>query len=104
VAEVELFDEPAPTDDTSKLVRECETVVRTALAHQTELGIAGPPATVALSSDPVVAGWQLCSVVPAGPLDRQRLLEIAGHDERLRLLASLAAGAVELFARRLASG
>lgn len=95
---------PEADDVPTDVLRVCETRVRTALAHQTELGIPSPPATIELSADAVVAAWELCALVPAGPLDRQRLLSAASHRERLDLVASLAADAIDLFARRLSAG
>jgi ATP-dependent Lon protease len=86
------------------LWHDCESAVRSALAHQAELGMATFPATVVLPADRVAALWQLCAMVPAGPLDRQRLLEAAHHGDRLQLLRRIATDAVELLAWRLSAG
>lgn len=86
-------------------VADCQARVRRALALAAELDLRAElpvlaPATFALAAEPVVAAWQLCAVVPVGPVDRQRLLEAPG-ERRLELLADLADGAAELFAYRL---
>jgi Lon protease-like protein len=43
-----------------------------------------------LSDDPAVAAWELVALAPLGSLDKQRLLDVDDHAERLRLLAQLA--------------
>ena len=48
-----------------------------------------------LSSDPMLASYQLCSAAPVGELDRLRLLEVPGTAERLELLADLLGGVEE---------
>jgi Lon protease-like protein len=49
-----------------------------------------------LSDDPSEATWQLCSISPIGPLDRQRLLACAEVGDRLELLSTLLAEQHEL--------
>ncbi|MHB1855083.1 MAG: LON peptidase substrate-binding domain-containing protein [Acidimicrobiales bacterium] len=89
-----------------ELVRRAERLVRRALALAVELGVDNTeipvlaPAVFDLDPDPVVASWQLCSVVPVGPVDRQRLLEADGR-RRLELLVEMAEAAIDLFAWRL---
>ncbi len=43
---------------------------------------------LSLDGDPVEVGWQLCSLAPLGPFDRQALLEVADADERMALLVA----------------
>jgi Lon protease-like protein len=38
------------------------------------------------AEDPAIAAWQVCTVAPVGPFDRQRLIEADTVGERLRLL------------------
>jgi uncharacterized protein len=83
----------------SEALQTAEREVRRALALAGEL--AEVPVLPALSSDPEVAAWQLCAAIPVGPFDRQRLLATSGIDERLELLAELAADAASLLAFRL---
>ena len=83
---------------------EVERSVRRALALQAELDEPAPPATVALDDDPERAAWELASYAPLGPADKQRILEAATWDERLAMLAVMAADAAEMFAYRLSAG
>ncbi|HET7487356.1 MAG TPA: LON peptidase substrate-binding domain-containing protein [Acidimicrobiales bacterium] len=99
----ELPEEPFPEDGASAL-REAEGAVRRALALAGELGEAPAPATFALHPEPELASWQLAAVAPLGPVDQQRLLEAAGHAERLPLLTAMAADAAAGLAYRLSGG
>ncbi|MDQ1357648.1 MAG: hypothetical protein QOG44_2021, partial [Acidimicrobiaceae bacterium] len=56
---------------------------------------------VELSEDRAVAAWQLLAVAPIGSLDKQRLLGIDDHAERLRALQELAEEQAVLLAYRL---
>lgn len=64
----------------------CTTRLRRFLAVAAELGHRVPPATFEVSDDPSEGSHQLCALAPVGALDRQRLLECPGPDERLALL------------------
>ena len=77
---------------------------RRVLALQSELGAPGPPATLDLSDEPLIAVWQLASSSPMGPLDRQRLLTADGAVHRLRLLAEFLADAEEIIRARIEMG
>lgn len=79
-----------------------EQLVRRTLALTAELGEAAPPAGVTLADDPKVAAWQLIAIAPLGPFDKQKLLEVDDHLERLRLLASMAEEEQAVLAYRLA--
>ena len=59
------------------------------------------PATFELTDDPVKAAWQLVAIAPLGPLDKQRLLELDDHAERLEALAALAEEEATVLAYRL---
>ena len=83
------------------LLRSAEQLVRRTLALTAELGEAAPPATIALADDPKVAGWQLIAVAPLGPFDKQKLLEVDDHAERVRLLAAMAEEEQAVLAYRL---
>jgi Lon protease-like protein len=76
-----------------------EREVRRSLALAGEL--TEVPVLPPLAPDPLDAMWQLCAAIPVGPFDRQRLLAAGGVDERLALLAELAADAASLLAFRL---
>jgi Lon protease-like protein len=78
-----------------------ETQVRRTLAMLAELGQPADPATFELADDPVKAAWQLVAIAPLGPLDKQRLLELDDHGERLEALAALAEEEATVLAYRL---
>lgn len=97
--------EDVPTDGlppgAGALLAEAESAVRRALALAGELDEAPVPATVELAPDADVASWQLVAVAPVAAVDRQRLLEVDGPADRLRLLAALATDAGDVLAYRL---
>jgi Lon protease-like protein len=101
VALVDDLSEP-PWQDADQVQRvEAEAQVRRSLTLLTELGEPGPPATVELAEDPVVASWQLVAVAPLGSFDKQRLLETDEHGERMRMLAAMADEQATMLAYRL---
>lgn len=77
---------------------------RRVLALQSELGAPGPPATLDVSDDPSIAVWQLASLSPMGPLDRQRLLAADSAAHRLSLLAEFLVDAEEVIRARIEMG
>jgi len=77
---------------------------RRVLALQSELGAPGPPATLDVSDDLSIAVWQLASLSPMGPLDRQRLLTADSAAHRLSLLAKFLADAEEIIRARIEMG
>jgi hypothetical protein len=54
-----------------------------------------------VAPDPSRAAWELCAVVPLGPMDRQRLLEEREHAGRLAMLIELARDLSQVLAFRL---
>lgn len=88
-ASVEDWLDPEPTVDLS-LERELALAeVKSLLAsHAAEL--AGPPEEFPeIEADATLASYQLSTLAPLGPLDRQRLLAAADPGERLSLLIEL---------------
>jgi Lon protease-like protein len=105
VALVEDLDYPPAEPQNLDHLEHASRAVRRALALASELADRpGVPATVDLDEEPEVAGWQLCAIAPVGPVDHQRLLEIADVESRLRLLAEVATSAADLLAYRLRGG
>ncbi|HET9071316.1 MAG TPA: LON peptidase substrate-binding domain-containing protein [Acidimicrobiales bacterium] len=101
LAEVDELDEqPWDAGDAGLLVA-TERRVRRALALAAEAGEPGVPVTFELDDDPVEAAWQLTALTPVGAHDRQRLLELDAHADRLRLAAGLVEEVAQLLARRL---
>ena len=99
-ADVDELDDERWNPSNDELLRTAEREVRRAVALAGELGENAPQPE--LSTDPAAAAWQLCSAVPVGPLDRQKLLAARDTAERLALLAELASDVAALFAYRLA--
>ncbi|MDQ1399111.1 MAG: ATP-dependent Lon protease [Acidimicrobiaceae bacterium] len=99
--------DPDPASDQDAADRLAETfdgaerAVRRILALAAELGDEVAPASVELSEGRAVAAWQLLAVAPIGSLDKQRLLGIDDHAERLRALQELAEEQAVLLAYRL---
>ena len=94
----------ADADPDPDLLAAAEQAVRRALALNAELDEPGAPTNVKVDDEPLVAAWQLAAVAPLNPIDQQRLLEADDVDERLRLLAQLAADAADVLAYRLSAG
>jgi Lon protease-like protein len=101
VALVDDLSEPSWLDADQAHRIEAEAQVRRSLTLLAELGEAGPPATVELAEDPLVASWQLVAVAPLGSFDKQRLLETDQHGERMRMLAAMADEQATMLAYRL---
>ena len=80
------------------------TTWRRVLALQSELGAPGPPAAFEVSDDPSTAVWQLASLSPMGPLDRQQLLTAQNAVHRLDLLGNFLTDAEELIRARIEMG
>ncbi|MDP9074690.1 MAG: LON peptidase substrate-binding domain-containing protein [Actinomycetota bacterium] len=59
------------------------------------------PPQLALAGDPLVASWQLVAAAPLASLDRQHLLELDDHAERLRQLRRMSDEQATMFAHRL---
>jgi Lon protease-like protein len=100
-AEVETMVEPPAGADAVTLRFEAERLLRRALALAAELGEPAAPTGVAIAADPVSASYQIAALAPIGPFDGQRVLEVPGAEERLRLLGSLLAEQVGVLSLRL---
>jgi hypothetical protein len=83
---------------------EAERAVRRALAMAAELGERWAPAVFELPDDPPAAGWELCSLAPVGPHDRQALLAAPSAAARLETLSRMMDELAEVLAQRLAGG
>jgi Lon protease-like protein len=103
-ASVEVLHEPSwPTDSgTHDALAAAERAVRRSLALRAELDEPAAPIDVAVGPSPDVAAWQLASLAPLGPLDRQRLLAVDDPGERVRMLAALTEEECTVLAQRLA--
>ncbi|MDQ6614201.1 MAG: LON peptidase substrate-binding domain-containing protein [Actinomycetota bacterium] len=97
----DVTDEGDALDRAIVALASAERSVRLSLGLAAELGDEAPSALVELSSDPAVAAWQLLAVAPIGALDKQRLLAIDDHAERLGQLAAVAEDQAFLLAYRL---
>lgn len=101
MAEVEDWPDPEPGADHSEAVQRVIIQLRRCLALAAEAGDPSPPATIELSSDPVLAAYQASAVAPLGPLDQQHLLSAPTPEARVELLSSLLVDAIELLELRL---
>ena len=101
VAEVEEWPDPAPGAEHTELLDRAVALLRRALALSAEAGDPAAPATVELSDDPVLAGYQAMAVAPIGPLDRHALLAAPTPEARLAALANLLDDAIEVLVLRL---
>ena len=100
-AEVTDWEDPAPGPEHPELLRATVGRLRRCLALAAEAGDAAAPATVELSDDPILAGYQASAVAPLGPLDQQRLLRAESPEERLTRLDELLDDAVTVLELRL---
>jgi Lon protease-like protein len=102
-AVVDDWPDPEPGPDHPAMLAEVVALLRRALALAAEAGDDAAPATIELSDDPVLAGYQGAAVAPIGPLDRQRLLAAPSPDERLTALGALLREEIEVLGLRLGS-
>lgn len=99
-AVVDLLDDPSP-EAGGGIRDELEQRVRRMAALLAELGEPAPPVDVALSADPIAAGFQAVAISPVGPLDTQRILEIDDPERRLEEILALLEEAEQLLRFRL---
>lgn len=102
-AEVEDWPDPAPGPGHPEALAAVVGQLRRCLAMAAEAGDPTAPATIELSEDPVLAGYQVATVGPFGPHDQQRLLSAPTPDERLKRLAALLEDAALVLDLRLGS-
>jgi len=100
-AEVEVWADPPPTDTLVASHEETVGLLRRVLAMKAELGEIAAPATIELSNDVVLAGYQAAAIAPIGPADQQELLEAASPDARAAQLAIMLAEQEEVLTFRL---
>ena len=101
-AEVVPVEEPPWPSDADALLADAERVVRRSLALRAELDEPAAPMNITLNATPAVAAWELATLAPIGPLDRQALLGVDDPAERLRRLSLLTEEACTVLAQRLA--
>ena len=101
LAVVEDWPDPAPSPEHDVVLSRAVTQLRRCLALAAEAGDPGAPATIELATDPILAGYQAAAVAPLGPFDQQRLLAADSPIDRVELLATLLAEAIEVLELRL---
>ena len=104
IAAVEDWPDPPPQPGWEVRLEAVVGELRQALGMSAEVGDVAAPATIELSDDAVLAGYQAVAVAPISTLDQQGLLAARSPDERLEGLAASLADAIELLALRLAAG
>jgi len=93
-----------PVEDEQAL-RSVEAEVRQVLALASELGHPSSiPESLSFGHDADEVAWRLCSLAPVSTFDRQQLLEVPGHTQRLALLHELVQAAGEDLRHILAGG
>jgi uncharacterized protein len=100
-AEVEEFADPDWDSSDDGALSVAEASVRDVLDLASQLGEAVMRPGFTLTPERSRAVWELCAVVPLGPLDRQRLLEAPNHANRLAQLTELARDLSQVLAFRL---
>lgn len=100
-AEVTEHPDPEPGPDELDLLPVVTASLRSALAKANELGDAGPPATIGLAEDPVIASHQIAALAPVSTLDQYDLLAAGTVGVRLARLESLLRDAHEVLDLRL---
>ena len=93
-----------PAEPSAPVLADVVIRLRRVLALAAEAGDVSFPASLDLSDDPVLAGYQACAAAPLGPHDQRRLLAAASPAARLVLLDDLLTGAEEVLAFRLGGG
>jgi Lon protease-like protein len=101
LAEVRRLAEPDWHERDRPRLEQATSEVRRALAYAAELGEATYAATFDLPDDAALGLWQLVAMAPIGPVDKQRLLEIAEHGPRLDQLVELVREEAAILAYRL---
>jgi Lon protease-like protein len=105
VAEIQDWPDPEPTATYDAVFGRALVLLRRALALAAEAGDTAAPATIELTDDPVLAGYQAIAVAPLGPFDRHALLASPTPDARATRLGELLEDAIEVLSLRLgASG
>jgi hypothetical protein len=100
-AEVVDLPDPAPSDSEVAVLPEVVARLRTALARSAELGDTTTPATVELSTDPMMASHQASALAPIATIDQHALLSAETVGLRLARLHDLLGDALELLELRL---
>lgn len=100
-ADISDWEDPPASPHLQEASEPLIPLLRRVLALTAEVGEPAAPATVELSDDPVLAGYQAAAVAPLGPSDKQRLLAAPSPEERLGLCLQLLADAEELLRLRL---
>lgn len=95
-AVVEPWPDVPGTEHLAEVVGVGADRLRALLALASEMGVDDLRFDLDLDEDPVHAAAQLVAASPIGPLDRQRLLECAGPDERMSMLTVLLEEATEV--------
>ena len=104
VAGVEELKDLEPGPGGEMLRESVQRLLRKVGALLAEMGEAGPPIDMELSSDVTVASYQASAVAALGPLDSQRLLVFDDPASRLKALGPLLHDRIQTFEMKLALG
>jgi len=100
-AAIESWPDPEPGAALDEMHRDNVSRLRRVLALKAELREMAAPATIELSNDVVLAGYQAAAIAPLGPADHEALLEAETPEARAERLGTLLAEQDELLSFRL---
>ena len=87
-------------DDLSTERNEVVEALRRVLAKMAELGEPAPPVDTEIDADPTLASYQVATLSPLGPFDRQQVLATPETAERIALLRGLLGDSLEVLEAR----
>lgn len=93
------IDEPL-TGDLGTERNEVVEALRRVLAKMAELGDPAPPVDTDIDADPTLASYQVATLSPLGPFDRQRILSTPTTGERIDRLRALLSDELEVLEAR----
>ncbi len=101
IAEVEDWIDEPPAESLAGERNALVEDLRRLLLKQAELGEPAPAVDTEIDADPTLTSYQVATLSPLGPFDRQQVLSVASTAERIALLRSLLGDAGEVLEARL---
>lgn len=93
----EVVDVPDPVEPVpERLLVEARRHLKRLMTIVSQLGVETPPVDIDLSNDPMVASYQLASLIPVTPIDAYRLLAAADCRRRIDLCSQMLEDQIEL--------
>ena len=101
---VEDWIDEQPTDDLRAERNDLVEALRRVLVNMSELGEPAPPVDTEIDADPTLASYQVATLSPLGPFDRQQVLATPTTGDRIALLLSMLGDTNEVLEARLRLG